>query len=292
MPTVTRPAPAKLNLTLQVVGRRVDGYHLLDSLVAFAEYGDTVAATADDGLHLDCTGPFADRLEGPAEQNLVHRAAVLLAEAAGIRADARITLTKRLPVASGIGGGSSDAAATLSALCELWRLDITTADLAALGLKLGADVPVCLARRTSRLRGIGEQVAPGGVLPAAPVVLVNPGIGLATPAVFNARSGGFSSGPGEGGIFPQPPGDALALAQALAPYPNDLTDAAIRLLPVIGEILARLQAAAGCLLARMSGSGATCFAIFADDPSAAAAADAIGSEHPGWWAVATRLARG
>ena len=278
------------------MGRREDGYHLLDSLVAFTEYGDTVAAAPDDGLHLDCDGPFADRLDGPVEQNLVHRAATLLAEAAGIRADARITLTKRLPVASGIGGGSSDAAAALSALCALWRLDIPAADLAdadlaALGLRLGADVPVCLARRTSRLQGIGERVMPGGVLPAAPVVLVNPGIGLATPSVFKARTGPFSASPAQDGIFGQAPSDAAALAHALAPYPNDLTGAAVGLLPVIGEILERLQVA-GCLLARMSGSGATCFALYPDDRSAEAAAAAIGGEHPDWWVVATRLAPG
>jgi 4-diphosphocytidyl-2-C-methyl-D-erythritol kinase len=290
MPERVRSAPAKLNLTLEVVGRRPDGYHLLDSLVAFTEFGDTLAVGPGAGLQLRYDGPFAGRLDGPVEQNLVHRAARLLAEAAGVPADATITLTKRLPVASGIGGGSSDAAATLQALATFWRIGIEPADLAALGLRLGADVPVCLAGRPSRLQGIGEIVTPAPALPAVPVVLVNPGVGLATPAVFQARTGPFSAGQGAAGLPAEPPADAAALARALAGAANDLTEPAIRLLPVIGEVLARLERQDSCLLARMSGSGATCFALFPDDPSAASAAARLAAERPGWWVVATRLA--
>ncbi len=291
MDRVTRAAPAKLNLTLDVVGRREDGYHLLDSLVAFTEYGDTIEAMPGDGLSLVMDGPFGAKLAVDPAENLVLRAARLLAEAAGVPANAALRLTKRLPIASGIGGGSSDAAATLLALTELWHLTLPQEDLARLGLKLGADVPVCLAGRPARLEGIGERIGPAPDLPAAPIVLVNPGIGLPTPQVFRARTGAFSPGAGAAGVLAAGPADAQALASALANTGNDLAAPAIALLPVIAEILAALAAAPGCLLARMSGSGATCFALFAEDGMAEAAAATIGQAQPGWWRVATRLKR-
>ncbi|MEI9986135.1 MAG: 4-(cytidine 5'-diphospho)-2-C-methyl-D-erythritol kinase [Aliidongia sp.] len=289
MTGVQRAAPAKLNLTLEVVGRRADGYHLLDSLVAFTEYGDTVEAAAAERLSLVMDGPFGARLAVDPAENLVLRAARLLAAEAGVAPHAALRLTKRLPIASGIGGGSSDAAATLAALAELWRLAPAPEDLARLGLQLGADVPVCLAGRPARLEGIGERIGPAPSLPPAPIVLVNPGIGLATPQVFRARHGEFSAGAGPQGVLATSPADARGLAAALAGYGNDLAAPAIALLPVIAEVLAALQAAPHCLLARMSGSGATCFALFAEDTDAGAAATAIGSAQPGWWAVATRL---
>ena len=291
MDRVVRAAPAKLNLTLEVVGRRDDGYHLLDSLVAFTEYGDTIEAMPGNGLSLVMDGPFGATLAVDPAENLVLRAARLLAEAAGVKADAALRLTKRLPIASGIGGGSSDAAATLSALAELWHLALPAADLARLGLQLGADVPVCLAGRPARLEGIGERIGWAPDLPAAPIVLVNPGIGLPTPQVFRARTGDFSPGAGADGVLPASPADVQALAAALTNTGNDLTAPAIALLPVIAEVLAALDAAPGCLLTRMSGSGATCFALFAEDATAEAAAAAIGQAQPGWWSVATRLKR-
>ena len=287
---ISCPAPAKLNLTLQVLGRRPDSYHLLDSLVAFTGYGDTVSVREAPDLSLALDGPFGGVLAGDGQENLVLKAARLLAGHLGIRPLAAITLTKRLPVASGIGGGSSDAAATLLALRALWQIDIDAGALAAIALQLGADVPVCLARRTARLEGIGERVTPAPALPPVPVVLVNPGAGLATPAVFKARDGAFSAGPGPAGILQQSPKDAVDLAAALKPYPNDLTVPAIRLLPVIGACLEQLAAQPGCLLARMSGSGATCFGLFAAPAEAEAAAAAIKSANPGWWTAATRLA--
>jgi 4-diphosphocytidyl-2-C-methyl-D-erythritol kinase len=290
MTRIVRRAPAKLNLTLQVVGRRADGYHLLDSLVAFTEYGDTVAAEPAPRLELVRDGPFAGRIDGPDERNLVLRAARALADWAGMAPAARLTLTKRLPVASGIGGGSSDAAATLLALAALWRLDPTPEQLAAIGLGLGADLPVCLAGRPTRLRGIGEILTPAPDLPAAPVVLVNPGIGLATPPVFKARRGPFSAGPGEPGALAATPPDAAALAAALARHGNDLTPPATLLMPAIADILAALGSEPNCLLARMSGSGATCFALFPTDSDAAAAAASLARTRPEWWSVATRLA--
>ena len=289
MTDIVRAAPAKLNLTLEVVGRRADGYHLLDSLIAFTDYGDTLAARAADALSLTLDGPFGRVLVGDPAENLVLKAARLLAAEAGVEPRARLTLTKRLPVASGIGGGSSDAAATLLALASLWRIDPGADDLARLALALGADVPVCLAARTARLEGIGERIAPAPSVPAAPIVLVNPGVGLPTPKVFQARRGDFSRGAGTDGVLAYSPADAAALAEALRPYTNDLTRPAVELLPVIGQVLERLAAADGCLIARMSGSGATCFALFPTDAAASAAADTIAAAEPRWWAVATRL---
>ena len=289
MTDIVRAAPAKLNLTLEVVGRRADGYHLLDSLIAFTDYGDTLAARAADALSLTLDGPFGRVLVGDPAENLVLKAARLLAAEAGVEPRARLTLTKRLPVASGIGGGSSDAAATLLALASLWRIDPGADDLARLALALGADVPVCLAARTARLEGIGERIAPAPPVPAAPIVLVNPGVGLPTPKVFQARRGDFSRGAGTDGVLAYSPADAAALAEALRPYGNDLTRPAVELLPVIGQVLERLAAADGCVIARMSGSGATCFALFPTDAAASAAADTIAAAEPRWWAVATRL---
>ena len=287
MTAVYRPAPAKLNLTLQIVGRRDDGYHLLDSLVAFTEYGDVIEAVPADALSLTMDGPFGAALAGDSAENLVLRAARLLAETAGVAPCARLRLTKNLPIASGIGGGSSDAAATLLALSALWDLRPAAGDLARLGLRLGADVPVCLGGRPARLEGIGERIGPAPDLPPAPIVLVNPGIGLATPAVFRARTGPFSTGAGLSGVLATAPPDPAALARALAPYENDLARPAITLLPVIAEILAMLDTAPGRLIARMSGSGATCFALFAEDSAADAAAAAAARQ--GWWTAATRL---
>jgi 4-diphosphocytidyl-2-C-methyl-D-erythritol kinase len=287
MMAVTRPAPAKLNLTLRVVGKREDGYHLLDSLVAFTEYGDVVEAVPADELSLTMDGPFGAALAGDPAENLVLRAARLLAEAAGVAPRAGLRLTKNLPIASGIGGGSSDAAATLLALSDLWDIRPAAGDLARLGLKLGADVPVCLAGRPARLEGIGERIGPAPELPPAPIVLVNPGIGLATPAVFRARTGPFSAGAGPAGVLPTAPPDPAALARALALYENDLAAPAVTLLPVIADVLAMLDAAPGRLIARMSGSGATCFALFAEGSAAEEAAEA--ATQRGWWAIATRL---
>lgn len=289
MHQTVRPAPAKLNLTLEVVGKRADGYHLLDSLIAFTDYGDTLTATAADTLALTLDGPFGGILVGDPMENLVLKAARLLAAEAGIEPRAGLALTKRLPVASGIGGGSSDAAATLLALSELWGVTPAADDLARLALKLGADVPVCLTQRTARLEGIGERITAAPPVPAAPIVLVNPGVGLPTPKVFQARQGAFSKGAGSAGVLAASPADAAGLAQALRPYANDLTAPAVGLLPVIGEVLGRLEATGDCLIARMSGSGATCFALFATDDAASAAAGAIRAARPEWWAIATRL---
>ena len=279
-----RFAPAKLNLYLHVIGRRADGYHLLDSLVAFVEVGDEIIAAPAPSLSLAVTGPHAAALADTPQDNLVRRAAERLAAAVGRPAAVALTLVKNLPVASGIGGGSSDAAATLKALAELWRLDIGAADLVALAASLGADVPVCLAGRAAWLAGVGEQIEPAAALPTATVLLVNPGVALPTAAVFAARRGPFSA-PARFAL----PADAAGLARLLAERRNDLTAPAIEKVPVIGRMLDQLAAVEGALIARMSGSGATCFALFALPEAAAAAAARLAAEQPDWWVATGRL---
>lgn len=267
--TVSRFAPAKVNLYLHVTGKRADGYHLLDSLAVFPDVGDVVRAAAGEGLTLEVAGPCGDALAGEPD-NLVLRAARLLGPGRG----AALRLTKFLPVASGIGGGSADAAAALRVLGELWG--IGDADLPALALQLGADVPVCLASHAARMQGIGEVLRPAPQLPDFGMVLVNPGVAVPTPAVFKARQGGFSAAP----VLPEGWADVAAMVADLARCSNDLQEAAIGIAPVIGEVLTVLAALPGTLLARMSGSGATCFAIFATPAQAAAAVEQIPES---WW---------
>lgn len=279
-----RAAPAKINLYLHVTGRRADGYHLLDSLVAFAAVHDTVVAEKAASLTLAVAGPFAGALSAEPD-NLVLRAARALADAAGVRPGAALRLVKRLPVASGIGGGSADAAATLLAASELWGLARDPETLAKIGLALGADVPACLAGKAAQVGGIGEKIDPAPPLPRAPLVLVNPLVPLSTPSVFKARSGPFS----QPAPFAAAPGDARDLAEALSARGNDLMPAALGLVPEIANVLAALEAQPGCLLARMSGSGATCFALFARADEARGAAAAIRAARPGWWVEASEL---
>jgi 4-diphosphocytidyl-2-C-methyl-D-erythritol kinase len=275
---VVRLAPAKVNLYLHVVGRRADGYHLLDSLIVFAGVGDDLAVAPAPDLTLAVDGPFGPLVPaGP--ENLVLRAARALAQRMGVKAGARIRLTKRLPVAAGIGGGSADAAAALKALSALWRIEPDPGTMADLALALGADVPVCLAGRPAFVGGIGEDIALPPPLPPAWMVLVNPGIAVATPQIFKARSGAFST-PGR---FSSAPQDAAALFAQLGRCRNDLTGAALTLAPVIADVLAALAAQPGCALSRMSGSGATCFGLFAEAGQAAAAAAAIAAAHARWW---------
>lgn len=273
---VSEAAPAKLNLYLHVLGRRDDGYHILDSLVAFAAAGDVLHCAPAEDLSLVLTGPFAPALSGEAD-NLVLRAARALAAACGVPPRARITLEKRLPVASGIGGGSADAAAALRALCRLWGVTPGAATLARIALSLGADVPVCLESRPLRMGGIGERLQPAPALPDCGVLLVNPGIAVATASVFRGRVGEFS----EPAVLPVRWDDAAAMAADLRVLRNDLEAPARALAPVIGTVLDALAAQPGCLLARMSGSGATCFGVFRYAAAAAQAARGLARE--GWW---------
>ncbi len=281
-------APAKLNLYLHVVGRRPDGYHLLDSLVAFAAVGDELTLAPAPDLALVVDGPFGDSLDA---DNLVLKAARALAAQAGRRPGAAIRLTKRLPVAAGIGGGSADAAAALRGLNRLWNLGLPERAMAQIGLGLGADVPVCLAGVPSFFGGIGDEIASAGPLPRAHLVLVNPRAPLATLAVFRARAQGAADGRySQPARWTEAVPDALALAGLLAKRSNDLTAAATSLLPAIADVLAALEQVPACLLARLSGSGATCFGLFAERSEAREAAAAIAAAHPDWWVVATMLA--
>lgn len=267
--SVSRFAAAKVNLYLHVTGKRPDGYHLLDSLAVFADVGDVLAAEPGAALTLAVDGPQGAGLALETD-NLVLRAARLLAPERG----AALRLSKYLPVASGIGGGSADAAAALRLLAAFWGV---TADLPALSLRLGADVPVCLASCPARMQGIGDILAPAPRLPDFGLLLVNPGVAVPTPAVFKARRGGFSAPP----ALPAAWAEVDEMVASLAACGNDLQEAAIGIAPVIGEVLNMLAGLPGAKLARMSGSGATCFALFA---TAAAAAAAVERMPQGWWA--------
>ena len=278
MPDLTEFAPAKINLHLHVVGRRADGYHLLDSLVAFAGIGDQLTVSQSDLLSLRLTGPFAGALAAEPE-NLVLRAARLLADHAGIRPVGALVLEKNLPVASGIGGGSADAAAALRLLSRFWGVAPNQDDLTQIAQRLGADVPVCVASQPALMGGIGEVLSPAPRLPPAGLVLLNPGVAVSTPSVFRARSAGFSS-PAE--FPPQGWQSVEALVRSLLLTGNDLEPPARALAPAIGAALEALAAIPECLLARMSGSGATCFGLFASPEIAEAAAAAVAQ--PGWWA--------
>ncbi|HYD67739.1 4-(cytidine 5'-diphospho)-2-C-methyl-D-erythritol kinase [Azospirillum sp.] len=298
-PEIVEAAPAKLNLYLHVLGRRADGFHELDSLVAFADVGDTVTARPGFarvalrgmalppvGPRLAVSGPFGAALMGEdPSRNLVIRAAHALAARLGREADVVLMLDKRLPVASGIGGGSADAAATLRALARLWEVPADAALLYEVGVTLGADVPVCLAGRPAFFGGIGEQLDEAPALPDCHAVLVNPGVPVPTPAVFKARSGAFSA-PAR---FTRAPADAAELAALLRERGNDLTAPALTVAPVIADVLASIEGTAGCLLSRLSGSGATCFGLYATAAQAAEAASGIAAAQPKWWVKPARL---
>lgn len=267
-------APAKINLTLHVIGQRADGYHLLDSLVVFADLGDRLTLTPADAPALHVAGPMAKGVpNGP--ENLVLRAAASM----GVRLDIR--LDKHLPAAAGIGGGSSDAAAVLRGIAAL-RPDLGLP--MDQGLSLGADVPVCLRARAARMEGIGERVTPVDDLPPLHAVLVNPGVAVSTAAIFRGLA--RKDNPPMPAVLPGW-SDAAALALWLAGQRNDMQAAAVAEAPVVGQVIAAIAATDGCLLARMSGSGATCFGLYADAERAGLATASLA--RPGWWVRAVRL---
>lgn len=258
-----------------MVGRRADGYHLLDSLVAFVDLADTLAVHKAERLSLEIDGPQGAPLTSEAD-NLVLQAARLLAERGGRAHGATIRLTKRIPVAAGLGGGSADAAATLRALSALWRLSLAERELFDIAGSLGADVPMCLSGGTTFASGIGDRLAPAPALPAAAILLVNPRVALPTRAVFAARSGGFSTA-----VEPRQGWRSLAeLAGELSRHGNDLAPAAISLCPAIREVLDALDDAPGVRYAAMSGSGATCFGLFDSLEAARRAGEALPDT---WW---------
>ncbi|HYN39473.1 MAG TPA: 4-(cytidine 5'-diphospho)-2-C-methyl-D-erythritol kinase [Rhodospirillales bacterium] len=278
-------APAKVNLYLHVLGRRADGYHLLDSLVVFTDdVGDRIEVRPADELRFEVEGPFAADVPAGGD-NLVVRAARALAAEAGRPARAAIRLEKRLPVAAGVGGGSADAAATLRALSSLWGVRLEAEALGRIALGLGADVPMCLHGRPVHVAGIGEMIEPAPALPTFGLLLVNPRIPLPTPPVFARRAGPFS----EAARLVVPPQDPQVLAALLAERRNDLTDAAVSIVPAVADVLGALAALPDVLLARMSGSGATCFGLCADLATARAAAASLAAQHPAWWITAAAV---
>ncbi|WP_159587319.1 4-(cytidine 5'-diphospho)-2-C-methyl-D-erythritol kinase [Chelativorans xinjiangense] len=281
MPTsLERAAPAKVNLALHVTGRRADGYHLLESLVVFTRHGDRVRASPAERDTFSLAGPYGAQVPRDAE-NLVLRARDLLRRHFGAEKPVALTLEKNLPVASGIGGGSSDAAAALHLLSRHWRIAAGQRDLAKIALALGADVPMCLASRPLLARGIGEALEPVR-LPALPLLLVNPGQMLATPHVFAALESRDNA--------PLPPfqgGDDVSdVVHWLGSVRNDLEAPALELVPETGVALKELLSE-GALIARMSGSGATCFGIFKTEGQAQAAEKVIAGRRPEWFVQAT-----
>ena len=274
-------ARAKVNLWLNVVGRRADGYHLLDSLVAFTDLADEIEAVPSDRLTLSVDGPLAAAIAEEGDNNLVLKAARLLADRAGVAPRVALKLTKRIPVAAGLGGGSADAAATLQALIDLWRVALPVEELFNLATRLGADVPMCFAGRAALASGVGERLAPAPALPPCAILLANPRVTLPTPDVFKARRSAFSE------ARPLLPWTDLAtFAAALAERGNDLTDAAIALRPVVADVLAFLRKSEGAVHAAMSGSGATCFALYESVELANRAAARLPTS---WWHHAGKL---
>ncbi len=270
-------APAKINLTLHVTGQRPDGYHLIDSLVMFAGLGDHLTLEDADTPSFAVSGPFAGSVP-QGDDNLVVKALAL----AGYPHPVAVHLRKDLPPSSGIGGGSADAAAAFRGILQLagYAGERETMPFTDGLLRIGADVPMCLASRSARVRGIGEKLEPVPGLPALPVVLANPLRALSTPDVFAALQSKANA--------PMPDtlprfADAEAFTSWLEAQRNDLEPAAISCLPVIADVLAALSASSGARLARMSGSGATCVGTFGDEGSARAAAEKLDRDHPDWW---------
>ncbi len=283
--SITRLAPAKLNLALHVTGRRSDGYHLIESLVAFADFGDRITIEKAEADEFVVTGHYAPMVPIN-ESNLVLAARDLLRRqlSDGNCGPVRISLEKNLPVASGVGGGSSDAAATLKALASLWNADLNARELAATTLPLGADIPMCLAEEPLVASGVGDMLKPLAAFPEMSAVLVNPGLPVSTPAVFAALE------KRDNAPLPCPPeaADVAALGDYLSGTRNDLQAAATALCAPIVDAIEALEAN-GALFARMSGSGATCFGLFDNPGPAAAAADRIAKLQPGWFVEACRI---
>jgi 4-diphosphocytidyl-2-C-methyl-D-erythritol kinase len=279
--------PAKINLDLLITGRRKDGFHLLDSVVVFVGYGDELTAKAADGLSLDIKGAFANKLNNDPE-NLVLKAARKLCEFAGVKPDIKFQLTKNLPVSSGIGGGSSNAAAALKLTMELLNLDVGDVDLRKLALSLGADVPVCLQSNTSHMTGIGENIKQIDLCGGQPILLVNPGVSVSTPDIFKSFKNmalPFTS---------RKPVDFnqinwTLMLEHLKASKNDLQMPASVINASVSEVIEKLKNLEGLIFSRMSGSGATCFALFESDDLCKKAAKSLSNQHETWWIKATNI---
>jgi 4-diphosphocytidyl-2-C-methyl-D-erythritol kinase len=279
---VVERAHAKINLALHIMGRRQDGYHELDSIVAFADIADVLTIISSDVVSLNVTGPFAGALprDGANSVTSVWRLLDDFSRQRGAPiAPVKFQLEKNLPVASGIGGGSADAAAALRGLIRYFSLSIPPEDLCELALQLGADVPVCLVQKSSRMRGIGEIIEPNAIELPGGIVLVNPRIPAPTSRVFESLNlqCGQSFGVGIGNIHD------------IQCWRNDLTASAVALVPEIADVIGSLNFQPDIVCSRMSGSGATCFGLFESLETAQIAAKSIAEKHPGWWVVATTL---
>ncbi len=285
--TICRLARAKINLDLLITGQRDDGYHLLDSLVVFAEYGDRVSVSPSERLALKISGPFADGLETETD-NLVMRAARLLQETYTIEQGAEIHLVKNLPVASGIGGGSADAAAAMKALGDLWGISDMVQNMKESSLSLGADLPVCLLSETAHMRGIGEDLSPVNISFPLHLLLVNAGVSVSTAGIFAARTqrnAPFSP-------VRRLPEEISSLSQLIAILRaggNDLRQDACQARPEIETTLRQVGSMDDCAFAGMSGSGATCFGIFPTLESARSSARRLAWDFPGWWVAAASV---
>ncbi|MCK5547125.1 MAG: 4-(cytidine 5'-diphospho)-2-C-methyl-D-erythritol kinase [Rhodospirillaceae bacterium] len=285
--TIAQKANAKINLYLHVTGKLENGFHTLDSLVVFADVGDNITvneAPNSNEISLKVSGPFGSDVPSD-DSNLVIKAAKLFRDTHNVQMGAEILLEKNLPVSSGIGGGSADAAAVIRSLSDLWGLNTPALDLKTISQKLGADVPVCLMGKNVFMSGIGEILTPAPKLPQCWLVLANSGVKVSTPDVFKNRTGKFSN-PAR---FEEAPKDAACLAEIIANRGNDLYLSAIALAPEIAEVIEALQGLDGALLARMSGSGATCFGIFAGEKEALAGALRLAQNNPNWWIAAAKM---
>ncbi|MGA7327611.1 MAG: 4-(cytidine 5'-diphospho)-2-C-methyl-D-erythritol kinase [Rhodomicrobium sp.] len=281
-------ARAKVNLTLHVLGRRLDGYHELRSLIAFADIADELTFDPAGPAGLILEGPFAEAIDG---ENLILKAKRTVAGWLGRELDGAFRLQKRIPVAAGLGGGSSDAAAAIRVLFRAYGSDRSVENFVTKSAIIGADVPVCLYNKAALVAGLGERISPAPYLGTLPAVLVNPGIKVPTAEVFGRLNAPPYSGDWEGEAnatddsFASPEDVALALEDGR----NDLQPAAIALKPAIAEVLDALRNRRGCVLARLSGSGPTCFGLFPSPEIASAAADEIKTLRPNWWVAATTL---
>lgn len=278
-------APAKINFYLHITSRRTDGYHDLDSLIAFTDTGDSISVEPAEKFSFSIKGPFAsvftdtERSGGTDSGNLAVRAAYKLAEETGRGLDFHLTLTKNLPAGAGLGGGSADAAAVLRLLAQRWDISLQEPFLQKIAAELGADVPVCLYGKAARVLGRGEIFAAAPAIPDMLLLLVHPGIPCSTAGIFSAYGKTFQKTISLPDTF-ETPEDFIAF---LEQQDNALTESAIRSVPEIREVLSRIAEQEGCRLARMSGSGSACFGLFGSDAFCRGAAEKIRLSHPGWW---------
>lgn len=280
-------APAKINLDLLITGRRADGYHLLDSLVAFTEFGDELVACESQGLTLEIKGPFAKELKVN-QDNLILKAARAICKKTGIIPNIKFTLIKNLPVSSGIGGGSADAAAALKLCIDFFSLDLNDTKLNEIALKLGADVPVCLRSSTSHMSGVGEKMIGVKLISNMHVLLVNPGLSISTPTVFAAYKNSVEIFD-EARSFLNNQMHLPLMIDTLKKSRNSLQGPATSLEPRIKDVLTVLKNIDNIFLSRMSGSGATCFALFQNEKDCKRAEEIIAMEKPNWWVKATKF---